>query len=249
MGIIVGRKPVLEALNSNEKIDQIFILWGLKGGLIDAIFTIAKKRNIRCSYVKKEKFASLSDHPNTQGVVAQKIDRKLYSLEKIIESSKAKPFPLLLLLDCIQDTHNLGAIIRSAECAGVDGIIITKHNSAPLNETVAKTSAGATEYIKICTVNNIAQAIDEIKNAGYWVFGTHISGSKKYSEVDYKLPAAIVMGNEEKGIRPLTASKCDFLINIPMTGKIESLNVSVATGVILFEVQRQRMEIAGSEKL
>lgn len=249
MGIIVGRKPVLEALNSNEKIDQIFILWGQKGGAIDAIFTIAQKRNIRCSYVKKEKFVTLSDHPNTQGVVAKKIDRKLDSLEEIIESSKEKQFPLLLLLDCIQDTHNLGAIIRSAECAGVDGVIITKHNSAPLNETVAKTSAGATEFMKICAVNNIAQAIDEIKKAGFWVFGTHISKSKVYSSVDYMLPAAIVMGNEEKGIRPLTASKCDFLINIPMSGKIESLNVSVATGVILFEVQRQRLEINSSEKL
>jgi len=243
MSFIVGRKPVLEALNANEKVDQIFILFGQKGSAIDAIFTIAKKRNIRCSFVKKEKFDSLSDHPNTQGVIAQRPNQKLFSFEEIIASAKVKQYPLLLILDSIQDTHNLGAIIRSAECSGVDGIIITKHNSAPLNETVAKTSAGALEYVKICAVSNLSQAIDEIKKAGFWVFGSHLSNSKKYSDVNYKLPVAIVLGNEEKGIRQLTAAKCDFLINIPMVGKIDSLNVSVAAGVILFEIQRQRLGV------
>lgn len=240
MGIVVGRKPVLEALFANEKIDHIFILIGQKGSAIDEILKISQKRNINCTFVKKEKFDSLSDYPTTQGVIAQKPNQKNYSLDEIIQESKSKEFPLLLLLDSIQDPHNLGAIIRSAECAGVDGIIVTKHNSAPLNETVAKTSAGALEYVKICTVNNLVQAIELIKKAGFWVFGASLANSKKYSDVNYKLPVAIVLGNEEKGIRPLTASKCDVIIKIPMAGKIDSLNVSVASGVILFEIRRQR---------
>ncbi len=144
------------------------------------------------------------------------------------------------MLDSIQDTHNLGAILRTAECTGVHGVIITKHNSAPVNETVVKTSAGATEHIKMCSVNNLANALKELKEKGFWIIGTSLEDAVDYTTVDYKIPAAIVMGNEEKGIRRLTADLCDTLIKIPMGGKIQSLNVSVAAGVILFEVLRQR---------
>ena len=148
--------------------------------------------------------------------------------------------PLILILDEIQDPHNVGAILRSAECSGVNGVILTKHNSATITSTVTKTSAGATEHLKICQVNNLSQTIDELKEKGFWIVGSSLENAKNYTEVDYKIPIALIVGNEEKGIRKLTASKCDFLVKIPMSGKIQSLNVSVATGILLFEILRQR---------
>jgi len=157
-----------------------------------------------------------------------------------LANQKKNKYPLILILDSIQDPRNLGAIIRTAECSGVDGIIITKHNSASINETVIKTSAGAAEHSKICIVNNLVNVIKFLKENGFWVIGASLEESKDYSSLDYKLPAALIIGNEEKGIRRLTADNCDFLIKIPMKGKIQSLNVSVASGIILFEILRQR---------
>jgi len=143
----------------------------------------------------------------------------------------------------IQDVHNVGAILRTAECANVNGVIITKRNSAPLNETVAKISAGAVEHLKICQVTNLSQTIDTLKQNGYWIVGSSLENAVDYSTIDYNMPTALIMGNEQKGIRRLTFEKCDHLIKIPMEGKIQSLNVSVSTGVILFEILRQRKNI------
>jgi 23S rRNA (guanosine2251-2'-O)-methyltransferase len=201
MNIIIGRKPVLEAINSGEEIEQVYILFGQQGNIINTIKVAAKKRGIKCNQIPFEKFRILIQNKNAQGVAAVKQSHKFYSLDDIISEAKNSPAPLILILDSIQDTHNVGAILRSAECSGVNGVIVTKHNSAPINETVVKTSAGATEHVKIAQVNNL---------------------------------------NEEKGIRKLTADKCDFLVEIPMTGKLQSLNVSVATGILLFEILRQR---------
>lgn len=239
MALIIGRKPVLDALNSKEKIEKVFLLYGQHGGIIDSIRIAAKKRGIKCTELPKEKFFSLTKE-NSQGVIAIKETRLYSSLDEIINYSKKETFPLILILDSIQDTHNFGAIIRTAECAGVQGIIYTTHNSAPLNETVVKTSAGATEFIKLCPVNNLSQAIKVLKENGFWITGTSLKESKNYTEVDYKIPLALIMGNEEKGIRRLTEEACDFLIKIPMKGKTESLNVSVSAGIILFEILRQR---------
>ncbi len=241
MSLIIGRKPVLEAINSGEKIEQVYILYGQQGGIVETIQIAAKKKRIKCNLVPLERFRSLTNNPNAQGVAAKKSEQKIYLLEEIISSSKKTKYPLLLILDSIQDTHNVGAIIRTAECSGVDGIILTKHNSAPINETVVKTSAGATEHIKLCQVTNLAQALNHLKEEGFWIIGSSLSqNSKVYTEVDYKIPLAIVLGNEEKGIRKLTIDNCDLLIKIPMLGKIQSLNVSVSTGIILFEILRQR---------
>lgn len=237
---IIGRKPVLEAINSGEDLEQVYILFGQRGSIITAIRVAAKKRGIKCSEVPADKFRAIADHSNAQGVAAKKPEHKFYSLDEIISSSKQNKFPLLLLLDSIQDTHNLGAILRTAESSGVDGVVITKHNSAPVNQTVIKTSAGATEYVKICQVNNLAQAIKELKDNGYWIVGSSLENSKDYTEVDYKMPAALILGNEEKGIRRLTAEACDFLVKIPMKGKIQSLNVSVSAGILLYEILQQR---------
>ena len=240
MNLIIGRKPVLEAINSGEELEQIFILYGQQGTIITAIRIAAKKRGIKCTEIPFRKFNSLSLHQNTQGIIAVKSDQKYSSLEELISLSKQKRYPLLLILDSIQDTHNLGAILRSAECAGVDGIILTKYNSAPINETVNKTSAGAISYLKICTVNNLSVSIKQLTENGFWIVGSSLDNSKNYNEVDYKIPVALIVGNEEKGIRKLTADNCDFIVSIPMNGKVQSLNVSVATGILLFEILRQR---------
>ncbi len=253
MSLIIGRKPVLEALNSDEEVSQVFILFGQEGGIIEAIRVAAKKKGIKVNQVPFEKFRQITQSKIAQGVAASKSEQKYYTLQEIIEFSKLKyskalsfgeglgeAFPLLLILDSIQDTHNVGAILRSADCSGVDGIIITKNNSAPINETVVKTSAGASEHVKITLINNLAQTIDELKQKGFWIVGSYLEGAKDYTKVDYKVPIAVIVGNEEKGIRKLTADKCDHLVRIPMRGKIQSLNVSVATGVLLFEILRQR---------
>ena len=240
MALIIGRKPVLEAINSGEELEQVYILHGQHGGIIDAIRIASKKRGIRCSEASSDKFRQITTNPNAQGVAAKKSHQKYFSLQEIIRSSQEKKYPLILILDSIQDTHNLGAILRTAECAGVDGVILTKHNSAPLNETVTKTSAGATEHLKICLVDNLVNAIKELKENKFWIFGSYLNEAKEFTAADYKLPAAIIVGNEEKGIRKLVAENCDFLIKIPMLGKIQSLNVSVSAGILLFEVLRQR---------
>ncbi|HRN27331.1 MAG TPA: 23S rRNA (guanosine(2251)-2'-O)-methyltransferase RlmB [Ignavibacteriaceae bacterium] len=256
MSLIIGRKPVLEALNSDEELSQVFILFGQEGGIIDAIRAAAKKKGIKVNQVPYEKFRQITQSKIAQGVAAIKSSQRYYILQEIIQSAQSKielhkkalslgeglgeAFPLLLILDSIQDTHNVGAILRSADCSGVDGIIVTKHNSAPINETVVKTSAGASEHVKIAQVNNLSQTIDELKQNGFWIVGSYLEGAKDYTKVDYKMPIAVIVGNEEKGIRKLTADKCDYLVRIPMKGKIQSLNVSVATGVLLFEILRQR---------
>ena len=240
MNIIIGRKPVLEALNAEEEIEQVYILYGQQGGIINAIRVAAKKRGIKCNQIPLERFKTYTPNQNAQGVIALKQDYKFSALNDIISNAKKNSLPLILVLDEIQDPHNVGAILRSAECSGLNGVILTKHQSATITSTVTKVSAGATEHLKICQVNNLSQTIDELKENGFWIVGSSLENAKDYTEVDYKIPIALIVGNEEKGIRKLTANKCDFLVKIPMSGKIQSLNVSVATGILLFEIYRQR---------
>lgn len=240
MSIIAGRKPVLEALKAGENLDHIYVLKGLRGDVISQIFNLARKSDTKISEVPPQKLRTLSQDVNNQGIIAVRINYHYYELDQILSYAKKFTEPLLLILDSIQDTHNLGAILRSAECAGVHGAIITRHNSASVNETVVKTSAGASEHIRVCRVGNLKQAIDELKENGFWVIGAGLEGAKNYTEINYKMPVALVMGNEEKGLRRLTIDSCDHIVKIPMKGKIQSLNVSVATGILLFEIQRQR---------
>lgn len=238
---IYGRKPVLEALKSGAEIEVIYVAFGQHGDAVNQIFPTAKKRNIKITQLATPKFETLAEGQNTQGVIALKSTQKYFELGELIDESKKSQFPILLLLDSIQDPHNLGAILRTAECAGVDGVIVTTNQSAPISETVEKVSAGAVSYLKICKVNNLVQTIKQLKNDGFWVCGSHLtSESKDYFKLDYKMPLAVIVGNEEKGIRKLVAENCDFVIKIPMKGKIDSLNVSVAAGVLLFEINRQR---------
>ncbi|MFZ5947625.1 MAG: 23S rRNA (guanosine(2251)-2'-O)-methyltransferase RlmB [Stygiobacter sp.] len=237
---IIGRKPVLEAINSGAELEVIYIAFGQHGEAINRIFSAAKKNKIKITQLSTQKFNSIAKIEDSQGVVAIKSSQRYYSLEEIIIESQKSKFPLLLLLDTIQDPQNLGAIFRTAECSGVDGVIITTNQSSPITETVEKISAGAVSYLKICKVQNLVQTIDELKKNNFWIVGTHLNGDRFYNQLDYKMPVALVMGNEEKGIRKLVAEHCDFLVKIPMKGKIDSLNVSVATGVVLFEILKNR---------
>lgn len=237
---IFGRKPVLEALKSKSDIDQIYLQYGLHGSVIDKIKKLAKQNGIKLTQLSPNKFSQYAEGKNTQGIIALKSSFRYSEIDEILLDAENSKFPLILLLDSIQDPHNLGAIIRTAECAGVNGIISTIRNSASVNNTVEKTSAGATSHIKIALANNLVNTIEILKQSGYWVVGSKLGNSKNYSVIDYKQPIAIVIGNEEKGIRHLVAEKCDYLAEIPMKGKIQSLNVSVAAGVLLFEVLRQR---------
>ena len=240
MALIIGRKPVLEAINSNKNVEQIILRYGQKGEIINSIRLAAKKRKIKISEISHNKFDDIITSKNSQGIAAKISEREYLSLDELIFQTKAKENPMLLVLEEIQDVHNLGAILRTAECANVDGVIITKRNSAPLNETVAKISAGAIEHLKICQVTNVAQTLETLQQNGFWIVGSSLKNAVEYSSVDYRRPIVLIMGNEQKGIRRLTAEKCDHLINIPMEGKIQSLNVSVATGVLLFEILRQQ---------
>lgn len=238
---IYGRKPVLEAIKANTELEVVYVSYGQHGDVINQIFSAAKKRGIKVSQLSTSKFESLAEGNNAQGVIALKVTQKYFELGELIDAAKVSSMPLLLLLDSIQDPHNLGAILRTAECAGVDGVIITTNQSTPITDTVEKISAGAVSHLKICKVNNLVQTIQQLKKEGFWVTGSHLSDqSKNFSEQDFKMPLALVVGNEEKGIRKLVAENCDFLIKIPMKGHIDSLNVSVATGVLLFEINRQR---------
>ena len=193
--------------------------------------------------VDKQKFRSLTQSESAQGVLAiagiKEYDDLDTLLEKISSRSGADR-PFLLILDEITDPHNTGALIRTAECAGVDGVILPKHHAASLTDIVLKTSAGAVEHIPISRVINIANTIDRLKDDGYWIIGTDGTADKLYNEIDFTMPVAVIIGAEGKGMRRLVKEKCDFLVRIPLKGKIESLNASVAGAVIMYEVVRQR---------
>lgn len=240
MKYIIGRKPVFETLKSDNDITQIFISYGQKGDIIEKIIIQAKKNEIKLTQLSPQKFKVLEKGKNSQGVIAAVPEYRVFTIDEIIGEAKNYKNPLLLLLDQIQDPHNLGAILRTAECSGVHGIIITTHNSAAINETVEKTSSGAVSFLNIATANNLNTVINQLKREKFWIVGTSLETEKNYMDIDYNSPIALVMGNEEKGIRKQVAENCDFLVKIPMKGNLQSLNVSVSTGIMLFEILRQR---------
>ncbi len=244
---IYGRKPVLEALKADEEIDQIYILYNQHSKSVNEIKKLAKRKGVKISQVSQKKFNQLAGKENTQGIIAIKSGIKLYSFDEILDDIGKTKEPVLLLIDSVQDPHNLGAILRSAEAAGVEGVIITARNTAPISDTVVKTSTGAVSHLKICRVNNLVDSIKILKKNGFWIIGSALGSGKSYTEIDYSGPVALVVGNEEKGIRKLVAENCDFLVEIPMKGKIQSLNVSVATGILLFEILRYRAERESSK--
>ena len=178
--------------------------FGQRGDAVDKILIACKKHKIKLSQVSPKKFREHEKGSNTQGVIAYLGEQEYFSLERIISLSKDNKLPFLLILDSIQDPHNLGAILRTAESAGVDGVLVTERNSASINETVEKTSAGAVSHLKICKVNNLKNDLVKLKEAGYWIVGSSLNSDRDYSEIDYNMQVAVMVGNEEKGMRILT---------------------------------------------
>ncbi len=239
---IVGRKPILEALKAGTAIEKIAVLPGLQGRLIAEIRTLAGKQNIPVQELDHQRFRALAGNMKTQGMIAVLAHSYTYStIEAMLARAASRgEQPFLLILDEIEDPHNLGALIRTAECAGAHGVIVPKHRSAPISTTVTKTSAGATAHIPIALVTNIVTTIGELKKEGLWITGLDAGGEKLYTQVEYTGPTALVVGNEGRGIRRLVKEHCDFLVHIPLLGKIASLNASVAGAVVMYEVVRQR---------
>jgi 23S rRNA (guanosine2251-2'-O)-methyltransferase len=245
--LIIGRQPVLEALRSDAPLDKVYLLFGTRGVAIQQIRQMAKRAGVAFNEIDRQRFLKLCPDANAQGVIAITAGKPYVEIDDLLQTAASKgEKPFLLILDEIEDPHNLGALIRTAECAGVHGAILPRHHSASLNETVAKTSAGASLHLPVSRVTNIAATIDELKAQGVWIIGTDVAASRSYVELDYTGPIAIVVGNEGKGIRRLVKEKCDFLVNIPMYGNIGSLNASVAGGLILFEAARGRHKIPES---
>ena len=239
---IEGRNSVLELLESEKDVNKIFVTRGEKHGSINKILGIAKERKIIVVEKDKKQMDEMAQEENYQGVIAIVPPFEYVEISDILQVAKERnEDPFVIVLDGIEDPHNLGSIIRTAETAGVHGVIIPKRRAASVNSTVNKASAGAVEHMKIARVTNISDAIEELKQAGLWVCGTAVDTNKYYYNQDLTGPLAIVIGNEGKGIGEKVKKNCDFLVKIPMKGKIQSLNASVSTGIVVYEAVKQRI--------
>jgi len=238
---IFGTNPVMEALNSDRDIDKIFIQESVRHSRLAQIISGAKKRGIRYSTVAKARLDELSEGGNHQGVLAFVAAYKYAEVEDIIALAQEKgEKPFIIIAEGLNDPHNLGSIIRTANSAGAHGVIIPKNRSVGLTSTVAKVSAGAVEYTMVARCTNVASCIEKLKGYGLWIVGTALEGSMPIYDCDMKGATGIVIGSEGEGISRLVREKCDFLVKIPMLGKTESLNASVAAGVMMYEAVRQR---------
>ena len=238
---VYGINPVTELLDSNVDINKIWILSGERSVELEEILKKAKEQKIVVVYTDKNKLNNMA--LNNQGVVASVNPFKYSEVYEILEEAKNKnEDPFIVILDKVTDSQNLGAIVRSAEAAGVHGIIIPKRNSAQVTSATNKTSAGAISHIKIARVSNIVNTINELKNEDIWVIGTSLEAKDYHTNTNLSGAIAIVIGNEEKGISRIVKENCDLLVKIPMIGKIESLNASVSAGILLYEVVRQKLQ-------
>lgn len=238
---VEGRNSVLELLESGKDVNKIFVTRGEKHGSINKILSIAKARKIVVVEKDKKQMDNMATIQNYQGVIAQVPPYSYCEVEDILEEAKnRKEDPFILILDGIEDPHNLGSIIRTAETAGVHGVIIPKRRAAAVNSTVNKVSAGAVEHMKVARVTNITDAIEKLKKEGLWICGTDINTDKYYYEQDLTGPLGIVIGNEGNGMSQKVTKVCDFLVKIPMKGKVTSLNASVSSGIVIYEAVKQR---------
>lgn len=238
---VEGRNAVLELLESDKDINKIYITKGDRKGSINKIIAMANEKRVIIVEKDKRQMDLMAGTENHQGVIAIVPPFEYCSVEDILEvAEKKQEKPFILILDRIEDTHNLGAIIRTAEAAGVHGIIIPKRRAAAVNSTVAKVSCGATEHMKIARVNNISDTIKKLKYNGIWIIGTSLDTEDYYFNQDLNDSIAIVIGNEQNGISDLVQKNCDFLVKIPMIGNIQSLNASVSAGIIIYETLKQR---------
>ena len=229
--IICGKNAVKEALMFG-KVEKIYLQTAN-----EEYISLAKKKGIEFKIVTKDKLDQFTKE-NHQGVIAFAPDYKYYNLNEI---TTKKSDSLIVILDGLKDPHNLGAILRTCEATNVDGVVIPKNRSVRLNDTVSKVSTGAIEHVKVCEATNLAQTIEKLKKDGYWIVGAeHEEKSQNYWDLKYDMPVALVIGSEGEGISRLVKEKCDFLIDIPMNGKINSLNASVSTAIIIYEIRRQQ---------
>lgn len=233
---IYGKNVVRQRIEEKKKIYHVFIHENFKDS---SLLMQIKERGIKINKVDKKRLDVLSNQGNHQGIVAE-IDAYQYaSLETITAKSKGD-YPLLVMLDGIEDPHNLGAILRTCDAVNVDGVIIGKHRSVELNATVAKVSTGAIENVPVCKVTNLARTLEQLKEQGFWVVGADMERAQNYREPDYSLPLVLVIGSEGSGISSLVKKHCDFFVSLPMEGTVSSLNASVACGVLLYEIFSKR---------
>lgn len=239
---IEGRNAVLEAFRSGKTIDKLFVLDGCKDGPVQTITREARKHDTIINYVPKERLDQMSETGKHQGVIASAAAYEYAEVEDLLRAAEEKGEPpFLFLLDGIEDPHNLGAIIRTANLAGAHGVIIPKHRAVGLTATVAKTSAGALNYTPVAKVTNLGMTIEELKKRGLWFVCADMGGEVMY-RLDLKGPIGLVIGSEGSGVGKLVREKCDMIASIPMNGNIDSLNASVAAGVLAYEIVRQRMQ-------
>jgi 23S rRNA (guanosine2251-2'-O)-methyltransferase len=241
--IVYGRHAVAELLNSNpDRISKIYFQFNTDEKRILELFIKAKQHQISIGKASNQKLGDLAKTNKHQGVVALISDVQMTELDDLLKDESLKPF-FFILPDNLEDPHNLGAIIRTAECAGVTAILLPKDNAIPINSTVHKTSAGAVSHARLCRIGNVAQTIERLKKHGIWVVGTDAKAKKKYTEFDFTMNCCIVIGSEGKGIRDLVKKSCDELVSIPLLGKTSSLNASVSAAIVMYEVVRQRQAI------
>lgn len=238
--LLIGRNSITEALKAGREIDTLFLMRGNSNPALLRIVSMAKEKGAVIKEVDSKKLDYMCAGGNHQGVCASVASHEYSTVEEILAYAAEKgEKPFIVMCDEIEDPHNLGAIIRTAECAGVHGIIIPKRRSATLNYTVGKTSAGALEYMRVARVSNLAQTIDELKDRGLWIYGADMDG-EDYKSVDTSSAAVLVIGSEGKGLGKLIRQKCDGIISLPMKGKINSLNASVAAGILMYEMSSKR---------
>ncbi|KGM45159.1 23S rRNA (guanosine(2251)-2'-O)-methyltransferase RlmB [Neobacillus niacini] len=242
---IIGKNPVMEALRSERDINKILIAESSQRGQMQQLIQLAKEANVIVQFVPKKKIDQISDE-NHQGVLAYVAAYQYAEMDDLFAAAEKKnEAPFFLLLDEIEDPHNLGSIMRTADAVGAHGIIIPKRRAVGLTATVAKASTGAIEHIPVVRVTNMARTIDELKERGIWIAGTDASGKQDYRQFDGTMPIGLVIGSEGKGMGRLVRDKCDFLINLPMAGKVTSLNASVAAALLMYEVYRRRHPLEG----
>jgi 23S rRNA (guanosine2251-2'-O)-methyltransferase len=237
---IYGRNPIIEALRSEADIAKIYLRFGTHGESILLIRQLARKRKVPLIELSRDKFTRLNAPQEAQGVVALIEDIPLFSLADLLTSAPEDEPAFFIALDEITDPHNTGAIVRSASCAGAHGVILPERNSAMINDTVVKVSAGATSHIRIARVGNLHKALLELREKNIWIAGLDSRGDKDLFALDGSLPVCLVIGAEGKGLRPLIRKTCDFIVSIPMWGKVDSLNASVAAALALYEIRRKR---------
>ncbi len=239
--LLYGLHPVLEALRAPDReLHRIYLERGRRGRVVEEILELAGTRHVPVAFETREGLDRRAGTARHQGAIGVAAAKPYVSLDDLLESAGKLDAPLLLVLDGIEDPHNLGAILRTAEAAGAQGVILPTRRAVGLTAPVAKVSAGAIEHLPVARAVNLSQAIERLKEARFWIYGLDAKGTRSYTEVDYRGPVALVVGGEGRGMRPLVAGRCDGTVRIPMQGKVESLNVSVATAVVLYEILRQR---------